>query len=125
MAFKTDIPPHESARTPERDHAPVDDPHPNAALLKADINSGRSGDKTEVFDPGMAMLGTCEEAAGTPLTQDQLRTARMEETRFRWRFGRRNPSGAHDKDDRGILGGYIGVIALIAVVIGAGVMFLR
>lgn len=125
MAYNTDMPPHESARDPERDHAPPEDAHPNAAMLKADINSGRSGDKTEVFDPGMAMLGTCEEAGGNPMTPKQIQTARMEETRQRWRFGRRNPSSAHDKDDRGILGGYIGVIALIAVVIGAGVMFLR
>ncbi len=52
--------------TARRDTGPADAPKPNTAMLKGDIDSGRSGDKVEVFDPGMAMLGTCEEVAATP-----------------------------------------------------------
>jgi hypothetical protein len=34
--------------------------------LRADIDSGRTGDKVSAPDPGMAPLGTDDEAAGTP-----------------------------------------------------------
>jgi len=34
--------------------------------LRADINSGRTGDKVSAPDPAMAPLGTDDEAAGTP-----------------------------------------------------------
>ena len=43
-----------------------------AAMLKNDIDSGRTGEKVAVLDVGMANLGTCEEASGTPLTPQQL-----------------------------------------------------
>ena len=84
MAYETDLPPHKSAQPIA---PPPDSDRPNAAMLKGDVDSGRTGDKVEVFDPGMAMLGTCEEAAGTPLTPEQIKTARDYETRQRWRLG--------------------------------------
>ena len=34
--------------------------------LRADIDSGRTGDKVSAPDPAMAPLGTDDEAAGTP-----------------------------------------------------------
>ena len=56
MGFTSDQPPHRSAKPIPRP-APVDDPAPNAAMLKADIDTGRTGDKNEVFDPGLSVLG--------------------------------------------------------------------
>jgi hypothetical protein len=124
MSFPTDIPPHRSAEPPPRGHAAPDDPRPNAALLKADIDSGRTGDKNEVIDPGMAMLGTCEEAAGTPLTPEQLKTARIAETKERWRFGRPRDSAAHAKRDVGVRYGFYGFIVAVAAAVTASLVWL-
>ena len=93
------------------------------AMLKGDIDSGRTGDKVPVFDPGMAMLGTCEEAAGTPLTPEQIKLARQEETKRCWRFGTRKASAAQNKSDRGVLLAFFGLIGVIAVVL-AGFLWL-
>jgi hypothetical protein len=93
MSFDTDVPPHKSAQP--MDPPPADAERPNMAMLKADIDSGRTGDKVAVFDPGMAMLGTCEEAAGTPLTPEQVAIARDYETKQRWRLGLRKAGDAH------------------------------
>lgn len=46
------------------------------ANLKQDIDSGATGDKVAVFDPGAADLGTGAEAAGTPTTPEMLRMDR-------------------------------------------------
>ena len=50
--------------------------------LKADIDSGLTGDKVaEGFDLGLSPLGTDDEAAGTPNTVEQIAAARaLEET---------------------------------------------
>ena len=123
MAFRTDVPPHKSAERVDPTPPPVDDPNPNMAMLKGDINSGRTGDKVEVLDPGMAMLGTCEEAAGTPLTPEQVKLARMEENKRRWQEGPSTTSQAHDKSDRGATFIFFGLIGLIAAAI-AGFLWL-
>ena len=52
-----------------------------AAMLKDDISSGRTGDKTGLPDPGAAPLGTGAEAAGTPTSREQMATARRQETK--------------------------------------------
>ncbi len=101
------------------DPPPADVEKPTMAMLKADINSGATGDKTEVFDPGMAMLGTCEEAAGTPLRPEQIRFARYQERFQRWRSGNRKASAAHNKHD-GIPTLFIGFIAAVAVIFVVG-----
>jgi hypothetical protein len=41
-------------------------PHDTLEQLRADIDSGRTGDKVSAPDPAMAPLGTDDEAAGTP-----------------------------------------------------------
>lgn len=71
---------HETARRRIGDHAPASDAAPNVSMLKADIESGRTGDKNPVADPGLSMLGTDDEAAGTPNGPDRIRDARMAET---------------------------------------------
>lgn len=50
---------------------------PTAQQLKADIDSGKTGDKNAGdFDPGLSTLGTDDEAAGTPDTPEQVAAAR-------------------------------------------------
>ena len=51
-----------------------------AAMLKDDIDSGRTGDKQGFPDPGAAPLGTGAEAAGTPTSREQMAEARRQET---------------------------------------------
>ena len=123
MAFQTDIPPHKSAEPVKTPPPPVDDPNPNMAMLKGDIDSGRTGDKVAVLDPGMAMLGTCEEASGTPLTPEQIKFAREQEVKHRFPDGRPEHPSA-DKDDQGTRYAYVGFIALAAVVVVAAIVWL-
>ncbi|MBE7245519.1 MAG: hypothetical protein INR63_11240 [Actinomycetospora chiangmaiensis] len=58
---------------------PPDSDAPTAAQLKADIDSGRTADKTPHMDIGAAPLGTCDEAGGTPPTPQRVRLARQNE----------------------------------------------
>lgn len=53
-----------------------DNAAPNVAQLKADIDSGLTGDKAPHGDVGAAPLGTCEEAGGAPPTPQEVREAR-------------------------------------------------
>jgi hypothetical protein len=52
------------------------------AQLKEDIDSGLTGDKNIAPDPGMASLGTCDEAAGTAPTPERIALARKQERRI-------------------------------------------
>ena len=124
MGFPSDMPPHGSAK-PLDPPAPPGAPRPNAAMLKGDIDAGRTGDKNEVFDPGLAPLGTDEEAAGTPPTPGEVALARRQETGQRWGAGSPEAvSAAHGKDDRGIHYGFIGLIVAIGAAIVVGVLWL-
>ena len=123
MSFKSDQPPHGSAQPAPRP-ASVEDKPPNAAMLKADIDSGRTGDKNEVFDPALSPLGTDDEAGGTPPTHGQVRVARIQESKWRWLWGARTTSAAHDKDDHGALYGFVSLIVLIGVAILSGIAWL-
>jgi hypothetical protein len=51
----------------------------NVDELRADIDRGRTGDKVDAPDPAAAPLGTDEEAAGTPISQDAVALARAVE----------------------------------------------
>lgn len=52
------------------------------AQLKADIDSGRTGDKVASPDPGLSPLGTDDEAAGVPASPDVIAQVReMEKAR--------------------------------------------
>ena len=54
----------------------------NVQQLKADIDSGKTGDKVvEGLDLGLSTLGTDDEAAGTPNTPEQVALARALEKR--------------------------------------------
>ena len=51
------------------------------ARLRADIDSGRTGDKVAMSDPAAAPLGTDDEAAGTPPPGHAMAAARAAEAR--------------------------------------------
>lgn len=53
---------------------------PTTAQLKADIDSGSTGDKVRASDPGLAPLGTDDEAAGNPPEAARIILAREAET---------------------------------------------
>ena len=67
---------------------------PTVAQLKADIDSGRTGDKVEASDPGLSPLGTDDEAAGRPPSPERIALARAYETRDKGvdGKGRTNPA---------------------------------
>ena len=48
-------------------------PTPTIDRLRADINEGRTLDKVRFPDPAAAPLGSDDEAAGTPISEDQRR----------------------------------------------------
>lgn len=53
----------------------------SAAPLRGDLDAGRGRDKATYPDPAAAPLGTDDEAAGTPITEEQLQMARAQEDR--------------------------------------------
>ena len=54
-------------------------PTETTAELKADIDAGRTGDKVDEFDLAAVPLGTDDEAAGRPASQERIRLARATE----------------------------------------------
>ena len=123
MSFTSDQPPHGSAKPMPRP-APAGAAAPNAAMLKGDIDTGRTGDKNEVFDPGLSPLGTDDEAAGTPPSGARVHQARTQETKWRWLWGTPKASAAHDTSDSGVLYGFVGLMVLIGAVILSGIAWL-
>lgn len=62
------------------DHDPRDVEGPtNTDQLRGEIDAGLAGDKHAHTDPAAAPLGSDDEAAGTPPTQDTVANARQEE----------------------------------------------
>lgn len=69
-----------------------------ADRLRADIDSGRTGDKVDFVDPAAAPLGTDDEAAGSPPTAVEVGRARAQEVRNRpadRTMARRSREGRH------------------------------
>lgn len=64
------------------------------AQLKADLRRGRNDGQGEVFDPGLSMLGTDEEAGGHPTTPEDIALARDQETGRPKSFAPRAPATA-------------------------------
>jgi hypothetical protein len=126
MTTRSDDPDHTNI---PRTHTikPMDSPPmtegSTTAQLKGDINSGRTGDKNEVFDPGLSPLGTDEEAGGSPLRPEQVDLARRQESIDRWQGGNDKDSYAH-RNSRKAVYGYVGFIGLVLVLfVGAFSMF--
>ena len=103
--------------------APPASDRSTTAQLKADIDSGRTGDRNEVFDPGLSPLGTDDEAAGFPPEPERVNLARQQETVERWKDGGEKTSYAHQNSHKALFG-YVGFIGLLLVVfVGAFAMF--
>nr|WP_114943097.1 hypothetical protein [Microvirga calopogonii] len=118
---------HHADIPPTRTVKPMDAPPltegSTTAQLKGDIDSGRTGDKTQVFDPGLSPLGTDDEAAGTPPTPEQVDRARHQESSARWKEGADKDSYAH-QDSRKALYAFVGFIGLVLVLfVGAVSIF--
>ena len=116
MAANPDVPPAQTIK-------PVDPPPPSArptsAMLKADIDSGRTGDKIGELDPGLSSLGTDDEAAGRPPSAFRIALARYYETIGRWGAGGRD-TAAHSGQDGGLTV-FVGLILAIGVGLLAGI----
>ncbi|WP_342167014.1 hypothetical protein [Methylobacterium sp. SD21] len=102
-------------------HEPPENDRPNAAQLKGDINSGRTGDKIEHVDVGAAMLGTCEEAGGAPPTSQEVKLARKNEAASERVRDTADPHGKRSWT----LPLYGGVLAAICVVLVVGLMLIH
>ena len=117
MATQSDIPPTHTVKPVD---PPPDSNRPNAAMLKGDIDSGRTGDKNPVFDPGLSPLGTDDEAAGRPPSPLRVALARWHENVERWRSGRGRTSAAHGKQD-GMPVAFIGFIVAVGAILVIGI----
>jgi hypothetical protein len=111
---------------PTRTRMPIDpappSERPNTAMLKADIDSGQTGDKVNVYDPGLSPLGTDDEAAGRPPSAFRVALARRYENAERWIRGGRRAGDVHQPPD-GTLIGFVGFIAATALIFVAGIAF--
>ena len=107
------------ARTIEPMEPPPDSARPTTAMLKGDIDSGRTGDKNPVFDPGLSPLGTDDEAAGRPPSALRVALARRTETVGRWSQGAARPAPRTHKHD-GLPVVFIGFIVAVAVALVVG-----
>lgn len=126
MSTRSDKPNHTDI---PRTHTikPMDAPPMNAgsttAQLKGDINSGRTGDKNEVFDPGLSPLGTDDEAAGVSPSPAQVDLARHQESTARWANSNDKDSYAHQHSSKALYA-FVGFIGLVLVIFaGAFSMF--
>jgi hypothetical protein len=109
----------EPTRTREPMDPAPDSRHPTTAMLKADIDSGETGEKIGVFDPALAPLGTDDEAAGRPPSAMRVALARRYETFGRWIQGGR--AGGHVHEPPGAaLTGFVAFIATVAVIFVVG-----
>ncbi|WP_372421967.1 hypothetical protein [Salinarimonas chemoclinalis] len=111
-----DMVPHASSERMTGDHAPVDDARTNAAMLKADVDSGRTGDKNAVFDPGMSMLGTDDEAGGSPASPGRLRLAREEQARNAPEVDAPAQTDIARTGGGRVVAGFVALIVLVGVV---------
>lgn len=86
---------------------------PTTAMLKADIDSGAPGDKIEHYDVGMAQLGTCDEAGGTPPSPERIALARKTAAEN----APRRPVGYPYTRQSWVISAYIGFIVSAAVIV--------
>lgn len=72
-----------------------------ADALRHEIDSGSGRDKVPYPDPAAAPLGTDDEAAGTPVTPDQVRQAAAHELRGPGGSATAAPGVVHDRQATG------------------------
>ena len=83
--------------------------------LRADIDSGRTGDKVAGSDPAAAPLGTDDEAAGTPPKADEVALARRQELR--------HEQSQNDDNSVGSALLYLAIVAGVMVVLIGALLF--
>ena len=98
-----------------------DSENPTSAQLKADIDSGRTGDKASHGDVGAAPLGTCDEAGDTPPTPQRIKLARETEAASEQV---RAAADVHGKRSW-VMPVFYSAIVAIPVVIGGALLLLR
>lgn len=98
----------------------ADGPAANAAQLKADYESGRTGDKAAAGDPGASPLGTDDEAGGASPGGAEIAQARTHEIRPK-ASAEHDPSLVNNASGRrpgarvGLLLGFAAALVLIAL----------
>ncbi|WP_323717948.1 hypothetical protein [Paracoccus aminovorans] len=87
----------------------------NPLSLRDDIDAGRTGDKVGFPDPAAAPLGTDDEAAGTPISPEQLHLAQRAE--------RARGSASPDAERRPGWARSIVLVLVLAVLLAAALAF--
>lgn len=107
---------HDTPPAPGSIHvdAPPDSPSPTTAMLKADIDSGRTGDKVEHYDVGLSPLGTDDEAAGLPPSPERVALARAQEAASPRVRARADVHGSN----RWVMPAFLGFVIVVAAVVG-------
>ncbi|KQO59296.1 MULTISPECIES: hypothetical protein [unclassified Methylobacterium] len=100
---------------------PPDSREPTTAMLKADIDSGRTGDKVSHYDPGLSQLGTDDEAAGNPPSAERVALARKAEAAPPRVRDSAQPHGRN----AWVMPAFVGVALLIPTVVGVSLYLLR
>ena len=95
--------------------APPSSNNPTTAMLKADIDSGRTGDKVSHYDVGLSQLGTDDEAAGNAPSPKRIALARKTEAASPRVQTAADP---HGKGSRLLLSVIFGFVALIPILFG-------
>ena len=117
MATRFDVPPTHTIKPMA---PPPDSDRPTTAMLQADIDSGRTGDKNDVFDPALSPLGTDDEAAGHPPSTFRIALARRLETVERWRNGAEMTSVMQHRSD-GFPVFFVSFILVVGLVLLLGI----
>ncbi len=100
---------------------PVSD-KPTTAMLKADIDSGRTGDKVDHYDVGLSPLGTDDEVAGNAPSPERIALAR--ETEAASERVRRSVD-PHGRGARGVPYLFVGFVALVPVIVGLALWLVK
>lgn len=93
---------------------------PTTAMLKAEIDSGRTGDKVPHYDVGLSQLGTDDEAAGNPPSPERIALARAQEAASPPVRARVDIHGARPW----VMPAFIGFIVAVAVIFALAIWML-
>jgi hypothetical protein len=111
MAMQSETPPAPGNLAVE---TPPDSDKPTTAMLKADIDSGRTGDKISHYDVGLSQLGTDDEAAGNAPSHERIALARKTEAAS----PRVRKSSKPEGHNTWIMPLFIAFAAMVPVVVG-------
>ena len=101
--------------------APPSSDNPTTAMLKADIDSGRTGDKVAHYDPGLSQLGTDDEAAGNAPSPERIALARKTEAAPDRVHRAADPHGSRSW----VMPAFVSFIVAIPLIIGSALWLAR